>query len=54
MKTKSPNKEEKLFYQLLYDIRSISIPTIDEAILKFTDPRLTSLTKWLKKYKLYG
>lgn len=53
MKIPSPNKEEKLFYELLSNVRNISVSAIDEAILKFTEPKLISLAHWLKDCKLH-
>lgn len=53
MKTKNPNKEERMFYETLNSVRGLSMSAIDELILKLKTPRLVSLAMWLKSCKLH-
>lgn len=53
MKTARPNKQEKLYYELLCNWDDMSLDTIDEYISKFTDQRLISLTMWLRDCKTH-
>jgi hypothetical protein len=53
MKIKNPNKQEKMFYEVLDRSRNLSVSAIDELIVKLTEPRLVSLAMWMKDCKLH-
>lgn len=53
MKIPRLKRQEKLFYELLDKDGELSPEIIDEAISKFTNPRLISLAQWIRDHVLH-